>query len=171
MHPFIYIASGPGVGPGSGFAGVCASALRLYICSPSGPSWPAQGWILLYLLHEYSSSLRDAVRRKGAPPPLQNNPRNNSWFLLQENAPAHRSDLVKDLLSKNNATSLEQPPYSSDLVAANFYPFPQMKLELRGRRFCDTTDIIKNATDDPNRLNNMTSRSVTNAYTVVSRSV
>ena len=30
-HPFIYIASGDGVGPGSGFAGVCANALRLRV--------------------------------------------------------------------------------------------------------------------------------------------
>ena len=29
-HPFIYVASGAGVGPGSGFAGVCASALTVH---------------------------------------------------------------------------------------------------------------------------------------------
>jgi hypothetical protein len=40
--------------------------------------------------------LRDAVRKKG-PQKL----RTNSWFLLHDNAPEHRSDLVKDLLSRD----------------------------------------------------------------------
>jgi len=40
--------------------------------------------------------LRDAVRRKD-PQKL----RTNSWFLIHENAPVHRSDLVMDLLSRD----------------------------------------------------------------------
>jgi len=30
----------------------------------------------------------------------------NSWFRLQDNAPAHRSVLVKDFLAKTNVTTL-----------------------------------------------------------------
>jgi len=30
----------------------------------------------------------------------------NSWFLLLDNAPAHRSVLIKDFLAKNNVTTL-----------------------------------------------------------------
>jgi hypothetical protein len=38
--------------------------------------------------------------------------RTNSWFLLHDNAPAHRSVLVKDFLGKNNVTAVKHPPYS-----------------------------------------------------------
>jgi len=49
---------------------------------------------------DISRRLRDVVRR----------------FILQGNAPAHKSDLVRDFL----ATAI---PYSSDLTAADFYLF------------------------------------------------
>ena len=46
--------------------------------------------------------LRNAVRRK-----RPEKRRTNSWFLLHDNAPAHRSILVEDFLAKNNVTTLE----------------------------------------------------------------
>jgi len=61
--------------------------------------------------------LGDAVGRKGP-----EKWRTNSWFLLHDNAPAHRSVLVKDFLVKNNVTTLELPPYPSDLTQADFLP-------------------------------------------------
>jgi hypothetical protein len=33
----------------------------------------------------------------------------NSWFLLHDNAPAQRSVLVEDFLTKKNVTTLEHP--------------------------------------------------------------
>ena len=66
---------------------------------------------------DFLRRLGDAVGRKG-PEKL----RTNSWFLLHDNAPAHRSVLVKDCLVKNNVTTLEPPPYSSDLTQADFLP-------------------------------------------------
>jgi hypothetical protein len=63
---------------------------------------------------------------------------NQSWFLAH-NAPAHRSDLFKV-----NIRTLQHPQYSADLAEADFYPFPLLKSALKGRRFCDVTDIIKN---------------------------
>jgi len=45
-------------------------------------------------------------------------------FLLHNNAPAHRSTLVKDFLAKINVTTLEHRPYFSDMAAADFFPFP-----------------------------------------------
>jgi len=38
--------------------------------------------------------------------------RTNSWCVPHDSAPAHHSVLLKDLLAKNNATTLEHPPYS-----------------------------------------------------------
>jgi len=87
--------------------------------------------------------LRDGVRRKR----LQKW-RTNSRFLLHENAPTHRSILVKDFLANNNVTTTEHPPYSPDLSSADFYLFPRLKSPLKGRRFCNGTDIIQNATKE-----------------------
>ena len=91
--------------------------------------------------------LRDAVSRK-----RPEKWRTNSCFLLQNNAPAHRLVLVKDFLAKNNVTTLEHSPYSPQLAPADLYPFPRLKLALKGRRFCDVTGIIKNATEELKRL-------------------
>jgi hypothetical protein len=43
----------------------------------------------------------------------------DSWFLLDDNAPAHRSVLVKEFLPKNDVTTLEYLPYP-DLAPADF---------------------------------------------------
>jgi hypothetical protein len=50
--------------------------------------------------------LRDAVRMKRT-----EKWSTSSWFLLYDNAPAHRSVFVKDFLA-NNVATLERPPYS-----------------------------------------------------------
>jgi hypothetical protein len=84
--------------------------------------------------------LRDTVRRK-----RHKKWRTSSCFPLHDNAPAHRSVLVMDILAKSNVTTLEHPPYTSDLAAADLYLFPRLKSALKGQRLCDTTDI-KNAT-------------------------
>ena len=63
--------------------------------------------------------LKDAVRRKST-----EKLRTNGWFILHDNAPAHRSVLVKDFLAEKNVTALEHPPYSPGLAAADFYPLP-----------------------------------------------
>jgi len=66
--------------------------------------------------------LRDAVRRKHP-----QKWRTNSWFLLHDNAPAHRSVLVKAFLAKNNVTTLEHPLYPPDLAPVDFYLFLLLK--------------------------------------------
>ena len=88
--------------------------------------------------------LRAAVRRK-----RPEKWRTNRWFLLHDNSPAHRPVLVKDFLANNNVTTLEHPLL---LTPAEFYPFPSLKSELKWRSFCDATNIIKNATEELNRL-------------------
>jgi len=77
---------------------------------------------------------------------------NQGWFRLQDNAPAHRSVLVKDFLAKTNMTTLQHLPFSHDLTPADFYLFLGVKLAFMRRRFCDATDIIKNATEELKRL-------------------
>ena len=87
--------------------------------------------------------LRDAVRRK-----RPEKRRTNSWFLLHDNAPAHRSVLVKDFLAKNNLTTLEHLPYSPDVTTAYFSPVPRPKSALKRRRFRVVVHIGKNGMEE-----------------------
>jgi len=96
-----------------------------------------------FLFHKLVIRLRDAVRRKR--PEIWTT---NWWFLLHDNAPAHRSVLVKNFLARNKATTLEHLPCSTDLVPADFCLLPRLKSALKRRRFCDDTDIIKNVTEE-----------------------
>jgi hypothetical protein len=55
-------------------------------------------------------------------------------------------------LAKKNMTKLQHPPTSPDLAPADCYLFSLLKSTLRGWRFCHGTNIIKNATEELNRL-------------------
>jgi len=66
------------------------------------------------------SHLGNAVKRQ-----LPEN--GDSLFPLHDNAPAHRLDLVKDFVRKNNVETLEHPPYSHHLATSDFYVFPWTK--------------------------------------------
>jgi histone-lysine N-methyltransferase SETMAR len=48
-------------------------------------------------------------------------------------------------------TTLEHPPNSPEMAAADFYLVPQLKSALKGQRYCNVTDI-KNATEELKRL-------------------
>jgi len=91
--------------------------------------------------------LRDEVRGKNS-----GKWRTNSWFLLYNNAPAHRSVFVKYFLAKKNVTTLEHPPYSPDLAAVDVYLFPRLKSAVKERHFFYATGIIKNAMEELKRL-------------------
>jgi hypothetical protein len=89
----------------------------------------------------YSDVLRrhmDAVRRK----------KNQQMVSPSRQCSGTPVDLGKGFLAKDNVTTLEHSPCSPDLVPADFYLFPRLKPALKGRRFCVTTDIIKNATEE-----------------------
>jgi len=67
---------------------------------------------------------------------------NQICVLVHDSAPAHRSVLATDFFRKNKVTTLEIPPYSSDLAAAYFCLFTRLISALKGRRFCDANGII-----------------------------
>ena len=96
--------------------------------------------------NEILRRLRDAARTKRS-----RKKENQSRVLLHDNAPAHWKVSVKNFLSKKNVTTLEPPPYSPDMAAAEFYLFPRLKSALKGRHLCDAIDIIKNATEELKR--------------------
>jgi len=55
-------------------------------------------------------------------------------------------------LSKEQRDNTAASPYSPDLAPANLNLFPGLKSALKGQRLCDTTDIIKNATEELKKL-------------------
>ena len=71
--------------------------------------------------------LRDAVRRN-----LPEIWRTSIWFLLHDNAPAHRSVYVKDFLTKNYVMKLELSHTSPGLVQMIF-TFPSTDISIEGR--------------------------------------
>jgi len=100
---------------------------------------------LLLVIKKYSDILRrlwDAIRRK-----RPEKWRTSSWFLQHDNAPAHRSVLVKNFLARNNVTTLDHPPFSPAVSTAGFYLLHRLKSSFKRRRFCDATDIIQNASE------------------------
>jgi len=80
--------------------------------------------------------LRDAVRRK-----RPEKWRAKSWFLLHDNAPAHRSVSVNYFLAKNNVITLEHPPYSPHPTPGYIYLFLRPKSALTGLRICNADNI------------------------------
>jgi hypothetical protein len=40
------------------------------------------------------------------------------------------------------------PPYSPNMAPADFYLYPRLKLAMKRRRFCEATEINKNATEE-----------------------
>jgi len=51
-------------------------------------------------------------------------------------------------LSKEQCDNTEASPILSNLTPANFYLFLRLKVALKGRRFCDAFNIVKNATEE-----------------------
>jgi hypothetical protein len=56
--------------------------------------------------------------------------------------------LIREFLTKNEATVVPQPPYSPDLAPADFILFPKFKSSLKGRRFQTVEEIEENSLRD-----------------------
>ncbi|UYV64676.1 hypothetical protein LAZ67_3001635 [Cordylochernes scorpioides] len=87
-------------------------------------------------------NLREAIRQKRL-----DLWKNKNWLLHHDNAPAHTSLLVRDLLANNNTLMMPQPPYSPDLAPCDFFLFPKLKRPMKGRRYA-TLDEIKTASKE-----------------------
>jgi transposase len=81
-----------------------------------------------------------------------------NWILHDDNAPCHRALLIHEFLANHNMLLLPHPPYSTDLAPANFFHFPKMKMQLKGRRF-HTVAKIQHKSQVMDSLTQKTSRS------------
>jgi hypothetical protein len=48
---------------------------------------------------------------------------------------------VQEFWAKNKMEVVPHPPHSPDLAPSNFFPFPKMKVKLKGRRFHTVEEI------------------------------
>ena len=67
--------------------------------------------------------------------------KNKTWMLHHDNAPAHTSIPIRELLTKHETTLVPKPPYSPDLTPADFFLFPKLKSTLKGCHFQTVEEI------------------------------
>jgi transposase len=66
--------------------------------------------------------------------------RSGQWMLLHDNAPAHSSIRIRQLLARRGVPILDHPPYSPDLAPADFFVSPSEDVT-KGARFADVAAI------------------------------
>ncbi|UYV80954.1 hypothetical protein LAZ67_19002272 [Cordylochernes scorpioides] len=81
--------------------------------------------------------LREAVRLK-RPERWQN----NDWILHVGNARPHTAHVVLQFLAKHSTIQIPHPPYSPDLTPNDFFLYPKLKMNLKGRKF-NNVDMIQ----------------------------
>lgn len=64
-----------------------------------------------------------------------------------DNAPAHRSQVCRSLIRDFRWETLPHPPYSPDLAPSDFFLFPNLKKNIKGKRWASISDL-KSATID-----------------------
>ena len=74
------------------------------------------------------------------------------WFLHHDDAPAHTTLSVRQFLAKNNMKVIAHPPYSPDLAPCNFFLFPRMKRQMKGKRFADVSEVKKKTLEVLNNI-------------------
>lgn len=63
--------------------------------------------------------------------------------LHHDNAPSHTSFIVTNFLVRRNIPWVPQPPYSPDLAPCDFFLFPRLKRELKGKHWETVENIQK----------------------------
>ncbi|UYV77386.1 hypothetical protein LAZ67_15000814 [Cordylochernes scorpioides] len=70
------------------------------------------------------------------------NEQNNDWILHVGNARPHTAHVVLQFLAKHSTIQIPHPPYSPDLAPNDFFLYPKLKMNLKGRKF-DNVDMIQ----------------------------
>jgi len=70
------------------------------------------------------------------------------FFLLHDNAPAHKAASFCPFLTPKNVTTLCHSPYSTDLSPPDYFLFPKLKMKLKGLHYADVAEIQEAVTDE-----------------------
>lgn len=63
------------------------------------------------------------------------------FMLHHDNAPSHTAFVVTNFLTQNKISVVPQPPYSPDLAPCDFFLFPLLKRELKGKHWESVENI------------------------------
>jgi len=63
-------------------------------------------------------------------------------LFLHDNAPAHRALATQKKLAYLGFQCLDHPPYSPDLAPSDYYLFPGLKKQLKGRHFSSDAEVV-----------------------------
>lgn len=66
-------------------------------------------------------------------------------LFLQDNAPAHKATRTSDVLKDLGFKCIEHPPYSPDLAPSDYFLFPNLKKNLKGKKFSEDSEVISAA--------------------------
>lgn len=75
-----------------------------------------------------------------------------NWWLLHDNAPAHKSIIVQEFLAKREVVCINHPPYSPDLSPPDYFLFPKLKLKMKGQRYESIESIEEAVTRELNGI-------------------
>jgi hypothetical protein len=70
------------------------------------------------------------------------------FFLLHDNASAHKAASVCQFLTQKNVTILHHLPYSPDLSPPDYSLFLKLKMKLKGLHFAEGTEIQESVIDE-----------------------
>ena len=69
-------------------------------------------------------------------------PKGSCSKILHHNAPAHRALATQKKLAYLGFQCLYHPPYSPELAPSDYYLFPGLKKQLKGRHFLSDVEVI-----------------------------
>ena len=72
------------------------------------------------------------------------------WFL--HHVSPYKSQLTSDFLADSQNNIVEHAPYSPDLTPCDFYLFPKITKNVRGRRFETRNDVLKAVREELDKL-------------------
>lgn len=68
-------------------------------------------------------------------------------LLLHDNAPVHKARIVMAAIRKCQFEELHHPAYSPDLAPSDYFLFPNLKKDLRGKKYDDNSQLISAVND------------------------
>ena len=71
-----------------------------------------------------------------------------NFFLLHDNAPAHKAATVCQFLTHKMLQPFITPPYSQDLTQPDYFLFSKLKIVLKGIQLADVAEIQEAVTDE-----------------------
>jgi hypothetical protein len=74
------------------------------------------------------------------------------FFLLHNNAPAHKTASVCRFLTQKMLSTLYHPQYSPDLSPPEYFLFSTLKMKLKGLHFLDVAEIQEAITDESKKV-------------------